>query len=95
MVSAVYRAAVEAGLIEQATYRQQLIACGKRNCRTCGGRARKHGPYWYAEWEERTKRGAAKTRTKYVGRRLPEAIARYVAQTGTRDGRAAAAAELG
>jgi hypothetical protein len=61
--------------VEGVTYRQQLIACGKRTCRRCGGTRYQHGPYWYAErWEYGRERG--RVRTSYVGKRLPAELAR-------------------
>ena len=36
---------------DNATFRYERINCGKRACRTCGGKRTAHGPYWYAKWE--------------------------------------------
>lgn len=46
------------------TYRQQLIACG-RKCSKCPN----HGPYWFAAWWSK-----GRTITKYVGKELPEGV---------------------
>ncbi len=84
--------------VERITYRQQLIACGKRTCRKCGGKRYEHGPYWYAErWEYGRGYGAdrepGRVSTSYIGKRLPAELARALGRdrdTGeliTRQGR--------
>lgn len=44
------------------TFRYETVRCGKANCTRCP-----HGPYWYAYWKEN-----GRTRSRYVGRVLPE-----------------------
>lgn len=65
---------VSRGPVEQAfssggvTYELQRIRCGKKKCGRCrGGPA--HGPYWYAYWKSK-----GRTRSKYVGKKLPPAL---------------------
>lgn len=53
-----------------ATFKQELIACGKSKCGTCGGTKPTHGPYWFAYWQE-----GKKKRHVYVGKILPAAAA--------------------
>jgi hypothetical protein len=65
---------------KNATYRQQLVKCGKPKCRRCR-RGPAHGPYWFAEWREKDRSAPKKARrgklkTKYVGRFLPLDVAR-------------------
>jgi hypothetical protein len=45
------------------TFRQQLVRCGKKGCRSCP-----HGPYWYAY-----RREGRRLRSRYVGKELPPA----------------------
>lgn len=70
------------------TFRQQFISCGKKKCRTCGGKNRTHGPYWYAEWKS-----GGKTRTRYIGKKLPPEIRDIIAAQPWRLAEAAAAAQ--
>src|SRR5438477_5644648 len=49
------------------TYRLELVRCGKERCKCVEGKL--HGPYWYAYWTE-----GGKTRSQYVGKRLPKGI---------------------
>ena len=49
------------------TYQLELVACGKRTCRTCGATSPKHGPYWYAYFGER-----GRHRSRYVGKEFRE-----------------------
>ena len=48
----------------QVSYRLEPVSCGKPGCTRCP-----HGPYWYAYWRE-----GGKTRSRYIGRRLPEGV---------------------
>ncbi len=48
-----------------ASYRLQLIDCGKPRCTRCR-RGPSHGPYWYAFWKER-----GRSRSRYIGRARP------------------------
>lgn len=72
---------------QDATYRQQLVRCGKPKCKRCK-KGPAHGPYWFAEWKEnvtvttqKTPRSAIRTvtrqklRTAYVGKTLPPEVA--------------------
>jgi hypothetical protein len=45
------------------TYRLEPVRCGKAECKSCP-----HGPYWYAYFRE-----GGRLRSRYIGRRLPEA----------------------
>lgn len=54
------------------TYRQQFVNCRKPACKPCASGKPSHGPYWYAEWKDKT----GKNRTKYVGKKLPDDVAR-------------------
>jgi hypothetical protein len=47
------------------TYRLEGVRCGKQGCRCFDGYL--HGPYWYAYWSEN-----GRTRSRYVGKRLPD-----------------------
>ncbi len=87
------RAPVE--LNERATYRQLFIRCGNARCGRCKVRAT-HGPYWYAEWAAAPSApgGVVRKRTRYVGKRLPRAIAEHVARRGADEARAAAQMQL-
>jgi hypothetical protein len=51
------------------TYRQEMVRCGKQGCKCANGEL--HGPYWYAYWSE-----GGKTKSEYVGKRLPESKTR-------------------
>jgi hypothetical protein len=55
---------VDERLIENKTYRLQGVRCGKERCKCAAGEF--HGPYWYAYWFEQ-----GKTRSQYVGKKLP------------------------
>ncbi len=44
------------------TFRYETVRCGKPNCTRCP-----HGPYWYVYWKE-----DGRTRSRYVGRSLPD-----------------------
>lgn len=70
--------ASDAGIGDSATYRRFLVRCGNKRCKPCRVKPT-HGPYWYAEWKD----SKGKTRTKYVGKFLPLAIARYVSYCTT------------
>ncbi len=48
--------------IGSLTFRYETVRCGKPNCTRCP-----HGPYWYVYWKE-----DGRTRSRYVGRSLPE-----------------------
>lgn len=47
-----------------STLRLELVQCGKSTCK------KPHGPYWYAYWKE-----GGRTRKRYIGKRLPHALA--------------------
>ncbi|HEX8097819.1 MAG TPA: DUF6788 family protein [Pyrinomonadaceae bacterium] len=47
------------------TFKLELVRCGRKNCRCAAGKG--HGPYWYKYWRE-----GGKTRSAYVGKKLPE-----------------------
>ena len=50
--------------------RQQSIRCGKPGCRRCPPDGPGHGPDWYGfDWGDRQR-----TRSFYVGKRLPAGI---------------------
>jgi hypothetical protein len=61
------------GPVEQAfsssgvTYQLERIKCGKPRCGCVRGAL--HGPYWYAYWKSK-----GRTRSKYVGKKLPAAL---------------------
>jgi hypothetical protein len=61
------RKAVEEHNVGHKTYRREGVRCGKKGCKCTDGDL--HGPYWYAYWSE-----GGKTRSKYIGRRLPRDI---------------------
>lgn len=50
----------------RCTLRLELVLCGKPKC------SKLHGPYWYGYFEER----GGRTRKVYIGRRLPEELAK-------------------
>src|ERR1700752_1291577 len=53
-------------------YRQQYVRCGKPGCRRCPPTGPGHGPYWYGfYWDYRQR-----TRSFYVGKRLPPGVER-------------------
>jgi len=58
------RSAGDLGIPAKAVLRLELVLCGKGGCKKL------HGPYWYAYWKERSR-----TRKRYVGKRLPHALA--------------------
>lgn len=49
----------------KVTYRQERVRCGREGCTRCP-----HGPYWYAYWRE-----GGRLRSRYIGKRPPEAEA--------------------
>jgi hypothetical protein len=49
------------------TYQSEMVRCGKKGCRCTRGEL--HGPYWYAYWTE-----GRKTRSEYVGKKLPRGV---------------------
>jgi predicted ATPase/DNA-binding SARP family transcriptional activator len=61
-------ASTPAGVPEPATvsYQQKYTRCNKPTCRSCA-EGPGHGPYWYAFWWE-----GGRTRTRYLGKTLPE-----------------------
>lgn len=59
------------------TFRRQYVDCRKPKCTRCK-RGPSHGPYWYAEW----KASNGKVRTRYIGKHLPRALARFVEHMG-------------
>ncbi len=85
------RAELRERLVPNGIYRQQFAKCGRSTCGKCFGKHAKpsHGPYWYVEWIEGTRR-----KTRYVGKSLPPAIAAHVAQFGKSEARAAAQEQL-
>lgn len=50
-------------IIDDKTYRQVFIKCGKESCKCAEGPG--HGPYWYAYWSE-----GGHTRCQYIGKKL-------------------------
>jgi hypothetical protein len=58
------RAASGAQAYPHKTYRQELVRCGKQDCKCAAGEL--HGPYWYAYWRE-----GGRTKSQYVGKTLP------------------------
>lgn len=48
----------------QKTYRLERVRCGRKKCKCVSGEL--HGPYWYVYWTE-----GGRTRSQYVGKRLP------------------------
>lgn len=50
----------------KATLRLELVECGKPKCK------RLHGPYWYAYYQGKSGR----TIKVYIGKRLPEEVAK-------------------
>ncbi len=53
------------------SYRQQYVRCGKAPCRRCPPHGPGHGPYWYGYyWDYRQR-----TKSFYVGKRLPAGVA--------------------
>ena len=59
------REVMEERVIDRKTYRWVGVRCGKGGCRCAAGEL--HGPYWYAWWSEQ-----GRTRSQYVGKRLPK-----------------------
>ncbi len=54
---------------QSVTFIETYRNCGRKSCRLCkDGRKRPHGPYWNLNFTD--ERG--KTRTAYVGKRLPD-----------------------
>ena len=72
-----------------ATFVYEWVNCGKSGCPTCGGRTRKHGPYWYAKWETGG-RARAKMHAAYVGKApenaTPEELRAFYATRQARKG---------
>lgn len=63
------------------TYRLERTCCGKAACRSCGGFAYTHGPYWYAYWPGGV---GGKLKSRYIGKRPPaEVLAEEKAQAET------------
>jgi hypothetical protein len=59
-----------AGRPDGVIYRQQYIRCRKQRCTKCPPYGPGHGPYWYAfYWDYRQR-----TRSFYVGKRLPRGV---------------------
>jgi hypothetical protein len=56
---------VKRELPPRATLRLELVLCGKPKCE------RLHGPYWYGYFKE-----GRRSRKVYIGKRLPEELAR-------------------
>lgn len=55
---------VEERTIENKTYRQEGVRCGKEKCKCAAGKL--HGPYWYSYT-----RAGGKVKSQYVGKKLP------------------------
>lgn len=55
------------------TYRQEMVRCGKANCKKCENGKYGHGPYWYAY-----NHAAVFTQKIYVGKKLPEIVAQVL-----------------
>jgi hypothetical protein len=54
--------------------RLERVRCGKKGCRKCSGdHPELHGPYWYLY---RPKKGGKGRTSEYVGKRLPEDLAK-------------------
>lgn len=65
------RLVIETRRTRVATLQLELVKCGKWACKACKmGPA--HGPYWYAYWKHE-----GRTRTKYIGKKLPESFTAY------------------
>ena len=59
-----------AGRPDGVIYRQQYVRCGKERCARCPPQGPGHGPYWYGfYWDHRQR-----TRSFYVGKRLPAGV---------------------
>ena len=52
-----------AGVPGNATYRREMVRCGKKSC------AKLHGPYWYAYWKQ-----GSRLRKRYIGKHLPRSV---------------------
>ncbi len=59
------REVVEVKRVGTVTYQLERVRCGCKTCHCAKGRG--HGPYWYGYWSVN-----GKTRSKYVGKTLPE-----------------------
>jgi len=70
--------------VARATFRQELVKCGKPKCWRCR-RKPVHGPYWYAYWalpcacgrdlrRHNTPKCRPRTRSVYVGKKLPAGL---------------------
>lgn len=53
-------------LPEAVSYRQEYRRCGKQDCPACVPGGPRHGPYWYAYWQEDGRR-----HVRYLGRQAP------------------------
>ena len=54
--------------------RLERVKCGKKGCKKCAGEhPQLHGPYWYLY---RPKKSGGGRTSEYVGKRLPEDLAR-------------------
>lgn len=53
------------------TYKQELVRCGKKNCKCAKGIG--HGPYWYKYYNE-----GGRTRSEYIGKHLSETLAQQL-----------------
>lgn len=65
------RIVIEKRRTRSATLQLELVKCGKPRCRVCKA-VPAHGPYWYAYWKH-----GGRTRTKYIGKELPESFTAY------------------
>ena len=58
------------GRPDGVVYRQQYVRCGKAACKRCPPHGPGHGPYWYGfYWDYRQR-----TKSFYVGKRLPPGV---------------------
>lgn len=55
--------------LDNRTYRQESIRCGKENCKCVRGKL--HGPYWYSYTRVKDK-----VKSQYIGKRLPPKVER-------------------
>jgi hypothetical protein len=54
---------------ESVSFVESYRNCGKRSCQKCKNpRNRPHGPYWNLNYDD----GKGRTRTMYIGRKLPD-----------------------
>ena len=68
-----------AGRPDGVIYRQQYVRCGKPNCKKCLPQGPRHGPYWYGFYWDYQQR----TRSFYVGKRLPAGVELIDAESAT------------